>query len=53
MRQLAMFEGVKERILCSKCGSANTRWRRKVNNYLCLRCGQVFDAPGPAKERAK
>ncbi len=48
-----MFEGIKERVHCPKCGSSNHRWRRKVSNWLCLRCGCVWDQNGPAKERGK
>jgi rubredoxin len=52
MNQLAMFEGIKERVRCPKCGSANAQWRRKLANWRCLRCGTVWDEKGPAKASA-
>lgn len=51
IRQLAMFEGIKEAVQCPKCGNKSARWRKKLANWLCLRCGTVWDQQGPLKEQ--
>jgi ribosomal protein L37AE/L43A len=50
-RQPALFEGIKERVQCPKCGGHSARFRKKVRNWLCLRCGTVWDQLPHAKER--